>query len=421
MSGKKKIEMYLEIGNDNGNSEHDIVINGDLIQQPNCMSRVRTLPLLDEMNVNYVAKNIHNNLITSINSPSVRAGTYFIGNFALGSGQRIRNIEVGIDNSKINSDVVMVNTLSQIAGYSVKKALLQGEDLSNIEIFVNVDMTTALPVTQYSRSAAEIFTDKFMKDKHIVTVHVGNVNVIVHINFEFVRVLPESVPATFALQNMKLILKSEKDLTENEKKWNKRVTELFEEFNKTFNNPERFIDGNYFINKRILHVGIGEGTTEYPLTKDIVFDPNFIRGSDNGIGHAIDKAIPEFINEIGLREYSRQKYSEILMDKTHKYHNIAMDIIEGYIEEESEDILHNVKTEIQRANNEIDIVMVYGGGSILMRNYLEPKLEYICERADIKLFYVPEKYAVILESIGMYEFTKGLIFKKLKEKYLSAK
>lgn len=421
MSEKKKVEMFLEVGNDNGNSEHDIVIDGELIQQPNVMTRVRNLPLLDEINVQYVAKNIYDNLITTISSPSVRAGSYFVGKYALGSGGRIRNIEVGIDNSKVNSDVVIVNTLSQIAGHAVRKAFLQGEDLSNIELSVKVDMTTALPVTQYSKSTAELFIDKFMKDKHMVTVHVGNINIIVHIKFEFARVLPESVPATFALQNMKLVLKQDTELTEDEKKHNKKINDLFGDFNETFKNPEKFIDGNYFVNKRILHVGIGEGTTEYPLTKDIVFDPNFIKGSDNGIGHAIDKALPEFKNEYGLIDYSRQKYSEVLRDKSHKYHEVAMDIVEGYIEEESEEILHNVKTEIQRANNEVDIVMVYGGGSILMKDYLKSKLEFLCDRANIKLFYVPEKFAVTLEGLGMYEFTKGKIFKKLKEKYVMSK
>lgn len=418
MNDKKVIEMYLEVGSDNGNSEHDIIINGELIQQPNVMSKIRVLPLLDEVNPEYVSKNIHSNLITSINSPSVRPGTYYIGNYALGAGERIRNIAVGFDNSKLESDVIVVNTLSQIAGYAVKQAFLQGNDLKNIELQVKVDMTTALPVTQYSKKAADLFAEKFMKDKnkHNVTVHVGNINVNVYIVFEFVKVLPEAVPAVFALQHMKLITKPEDNISDVEKEHNERIKRLFADFNASFKSGET-IDGNYFVKKRILHVGIGEGTTEYPLTKDIVFDPNFITGSNNGIGHAIDKALPEFKKEQGLLNYSRQKYSEVLRDKTHKYYNTAMDIVEGYIEEESEEILHNIKTEIERANNEIDVVMVYGGGSILMKEYLKEKIEFVCERANIKLFYVPEEFAVILESLGMYEFTKGKIFKKLKEKY----
>ena len=44
--------------------------------------------------------------------------------------------------------------------------------------------------------------------------------------------------------------------------------EIFEEFNKLYTQN---ISGDYFNNKRVLHVVIGEGTTEYPITQDIEF------------------------------------------------------------------------------------------------------------------------------------------------------
>ena len=36
--------------------------------------------------------------------------------------------------------------------------------------------------------------------------------------------------------------------------------------------------------------------------------------------------------------------------------------------------------ELERANNEVDVIMVYGGGSILMREFLEPRLEEVARR-----------------------------------------
>jgi len=36
--------LYYKVGNDNGNSEQDIIIDGNIIQQPNIMARVRKLP-----------------------------------------------------------------------------------------------------------------------------------------------------------------------------------------------------------------------------------------------------------------------------------------------------------------------------------------------------------------------------------------
>lgn len=389
LEGNKDFTINLQVGNDNGNSEHDIIINGEQICQPNVCSKVRKLPLLDEVKPEYVANNIEDNLIVTIDSPECEPGIYFAGNYALKSGERIRNIEVGADNSKYTSDVVIVNTLAQIAGYGVREAFKADQELKS-DIKIKVDMTTALPISQYKKSTAELFSKRF-EGKHKVTVHVGTIRANVEIEFEFVKVLPEGVTAVHALQNIS--------------------GEIFEEFNKKY---QMNIDGEYLKGKKILHIAIGEGTTEYPVTNGIEFSPNFIKGSNNGIGHAIDKSLDEFKDEIGILSYSRQKYSEVLRDKNHKYYSIAADIIDQCIDEQAEEILHYAKNEIQRANNEVDIICVYGGGSIPMREQLEKKLDSICEKADIKLLYIPEKYAVTLESKGMYEFTIGKIFKVLK-------
>ena len=98
-----------------------------------------------------------------------------------------------------------------------------------------------------------------------------------------------------------------------------------------------------------------------------------------------------------------------------------MELIEPYIEEEAEEILHHIRTEIQKANNEIDVIWVYGGGSIFMRDYLEGKLKTLCDRAEIKLLYIPEEYAVTLEAEGLYNFTTNKIFESLKANYNKSK
>lgn len=388
-------EIILKVGNDNGNSEHDLIINGELITQPNVISKVRKLPNLDEVNKDYVIKHIASNLLVTCEDPS---GIYFIGDYALRSGEKVRNIEVGVDNNKIESDVVMVNTLAQISGYAAKEYFNLYNTLDEI-INVKVDMTTSLPISYYSQKKANEFAEKFLKKTHMVTVHVGTKNVRVQIEFTFVKVIPEGVTTTFALREAE--------------------DELFEEYN----NQENVIKINKdsFKKAKVLHMAIGEGTTEFPITNGIEFDPNFIKGTNNGIGHAIDKALEEFKGIKALPNFSRQDYSKVLRDEKHKYHILATDIVEQYIEEQAEEILHHGKTEIQRANNDVDFVCVYGGGSILMRKELEKKLQSFCERAEIKLLYIPSKYAVTLESKGLYNFTNGKIFNTLKNRYIENK
>ena len=387
-------EIILKVGNDNGNSEHDLIINGVSIAQPNVFAKVRKLPNLDEVNKEYVLENISDNLIVTCEDPS---GIYYIGNYALKSGQKVRNIEVGIDNNKIESDIVMVNTLSQIAGFGVREYYNKFNNFDDI-INIKVDMTTALPISYYSHKKSLEFADKFLNKSHIVTVHIGNSIARVKIDFEFVKVIPEGVTSIFAL----------KECDNN----------IFKEYNLKNNSK---LNNDYFKDARVLHAAIGEGTSEFPITKGIEFNPDFIKGTNNGIGHAIDKAIEEFKALKGLSKFSRQDYSRILIDNSHKFHDDAMEIVEQYIDEESEEILHHIKTEIQKANNEIDVVCVYGGGSIFMRNYLEANLKNFCDRAEIKLLYIPKEYAVTLEAKGLYNFTNSKIFGVLKSKYIQSK
>ena len=75
--------------------------------------------------------------------------------------------------------------------------------------------------------------------------------------------------------------------------------------------------------------------------------------------------------------------------------------------------------EIEKANNEIDIILVYGGGSILMRKYLQTNLEKVARQIRAKLLYIEEKDAVMLEANGLYNFVNSALFEKLKETTLA--
>lgn len=387
-------EFFIKVGNDNGNSEHDIIIEGNLICQPNVYAKVRKIPMLDELKEEAVIEKIEENLIVSIVSPSAETGNYMIGKCALKSGEKVRSIEVGVDNNKVDNNIVMVNTLSQIAGYACKKYFEEAktfDELKENSLKVNVDMATALPISQYNTKSANEFSERFMKGVHNVTVYIGAYQVRVEISFNFVKTIPEGVTAAWALKYAN--------------------DEIFEEYNSKPNVKQ--INASDFKKAKILHVAIGEGTTELPVTTGIEFDPNFINGINNGIGHAIDNSLGEFKTNLGLTNYSRQKFSEVLKDQSHKYHVIAEDIVEGYIEDESEEILHATKNEIQRANNEVDFICVYGGGSIPMRKNLEKLLQAYADRAMINLLYIPEKEAVTLEAKGLYEFATSKVFSLL--------
>lgn len=376
--------MFFKVANDAGNSEQDMVINGKYITNPSVFARVPHLPKLDEVSIDYVADNIHDELIVGI-----EGGLYYVGSYAMRSNAHCRSITAGVDNDKVSSDIVYVNTLAHIAGEAFAQTYANGKEVPKV-INVKVDMATAIPVSYYSSTKAEEFADKFMRKEHVVNLYVGPRELIVMITFVFVKAIPEGVTAAHAfLAN----------------------PELFSEPGKAAAPVETIK------NSRILHVAIGEVTTEFPVTKGISFKPDFIRGTNNGNGHAMARIMEDFKSRFGLMSLTRQDISHYIRDTNHKYHGDAMEMLMPALEDEAEDIFEMAKQVISEANNEIDVVAVYGGGSILMKEALKSRLQAYCERARIRLLYIEDpKTAVLLEAMGLDAFVNGTLFKKLKER-----
>lgn len=406
----KKFEIKLKVGADNGNSEQDIIINGTQLQQADVYGKVvGRLKNLEELDQEKFINELENNLVIGIGtSKYVNPGEYYIGNYTLRSGVTVRNTEVGADNNKTNSEVVYLNVIGQIAAYAVKKAYKGDKTITDIEI--NVDMTTALPIAQYNKKEAERFAEKFMDGEHRLTVKTPEKDYFVNIKFNFVKVIPEGVTTTFAIAG---------GAEEIFKTYNHKVKENLSKDTKDSLYLDE-LNTAYFAKtqRRILHISIGESTTEYPITDGLAFDPNFVQGSNNGNGHAIKKALPLF-NEEFRCNYSRQMYSDVVKNSAHKFHQDTVNYLIGALEDEAEEIYRKAVDELEKANNEVDVIMIYGGGSILMREFLEPRLEEVARRIRSKILYVDKEHAVTLESKGLYNFTNSALFKALKEKRLA--
>ena len=405
----KKFEIKLKVGADNGNSEQDIIINGTQLQQADVYGRVVGKLNLEDLDQEKFMNDLENNLVIGIvGSRYVNSGEFYVGNYTLRGRASVRNTEVGADNNKTNSEVVYLNVIGQIAAYAVKKAYKGDKTVNDVE--VTVDMTTALPTTQYDKREAERFAEKFMDGEHRLTVKTPEKDYFVNIKFNFVKVIPEGVTTTFAIAG---------GAEEIFKTYNKKVKE-----NLTKNTKDSLyleeLNTPYFAKqqRRILHISIGESTTEYPITDGLAFDPNFVQGSNNGNGHAIKKALPLFNNEFRCN-YSRQQFSDVVKNPNHKFNQDTINYLMGPLEDEAEEIYRNAVDELERANNEVDVIMIYGGGSILMREFLEPRLEEVARRIRSKILYIDKEHAVTLESKGLYNFTNSAIFKALKEKRLA--
>ncbi|CAG7644478.1 hypothetical protein PAESOLCIP111_04715 [Paenibacillus solanacearum] len=391
--------LHLFVGNDNGNSEHDIVIDGKLIRQPNVNCMVDKLPWSDEQAPESFIKHLQNQLIVTIDSPAVRPGMYYIGKFALDSGELVDAIQVGID-QKCDVDLPVVNTLAQIAAAGVQKSYEDDKRIPE-QLEVEIDMATALPVTQHSDESSLKFEQKFMEGLHHVTVHLGKQRVSVRMTFRFAKAIPEATPVAFALQK------------DAEGRW--REGDIFAEFVAAYGLPAQF-NGSYFKDKRILHTDIGDGSTEYPITEGNKFLRQFVHGSHHGAGHAIEEALDAFNKLIYLPDSPRQFFSDVIKNPQHKYHAKALRTLARPLEGQARHIAHNIRKQLTKARNEIDVICVYGGGSILMRSILYPMLKELCDEREIRLLYIPSQYAVTMNAEGLDHFVRGKIYETLKTK-----
>ncbi|WP_368502712.1 hypothetical protein AB3N04_01035 (plasmid) [Alkalihalophilus sp. As8PL] len=398
------IVMNINVANDNGNNEQAVKVNGVLYRQPNTYAMPEKPSFEDNSEPETLIPNLLNELEVDIQSDSIDfGGHYFIGRKAIKSKYTAHSMSVDSEN-KYESDLPIINTLGLLAGIAVQDTYKESNKLPK-EINLNVDMATALPVNQWSRETSSIFSKRFMDGLHTVIVYLGHHKVRVTVNFTYVKVIPEGTPVLFNLIE--------------DQEGNYRNDNIFDEFKREY---DLNVDGEYFQDKRIKHVDIGDGTCDTPLTIGYEYDRDFVNGISTGIGHSINKAIDLFKQEVSNMNISRQQFIDYVKEEGHPYHEKAVRLIKQSMRSEVKSIHDHIVDELKKASNEVDVICVYGGGSILMKDQLYKPLKKLCDRADVpaKLLWIPEQYAPLMNVEGLNIFLQT-VFPQLKEKELANK
>ncbi|GAB6453637.1 hypothetical protein CON36_35810 [Bacillus cereus] len=390
----------FKMGNDNGNANHDAVINNTFLTQPNVNRRIFNLKGYDNVSTTTALSEINDRIVATITSPSVSSGIYLIGHSALNSGKKPNEFMVGYE-KKSNSEIPMINTLGLVSAYAVKnhyeKTRRQPQNGDTIN--VSIEMTTALPIREYyeDKKYKEVFTEKYLTGPHTVMVHLGEVNVKVNIEFNKVYVTPEASSVYWFLDSVE----GNEDLS------NELFKELMEEYNL------ESVSGKKVSKSRILHVDIGSGTTEFPLTTPSP-DPAFITGKDLGIGHAIDAILSDFGNEINIPELTRLEFDQILRkERNPQFHTKAYNKIEPFLREQANDILEELNRQLRAARLDVDYILVYGGGSIPLKEFMYEEVKSLAESTGkAQVIYAPASLAVKMNALGLNAFVNHEVFQK---------
>lgn len=391
--------MHFIVANDNGNSEQKIIINGDYYRHPNVYQVYYNEPV-EEQPLETVMENLLDNMIVTIDSKAVSQtpGTYVIGKRALEVSNTVRNMN--IKRAKKHEEVIpVINTLSVLAAYATKKRYKEKKAIEHgEEIKVDVTMTTALPASIHNEYTKNEFASVFTENYHEVKVHFNNSHTIVKLNFNDVKVVAEGVPALF-------------NIIEDGKE-NYRDDDLFDEFKQTYNKES--LDGSYFVDKRLLHVDIGDGTTELTFTQGYKHDSGKSTGLDFGLGEALELALIPFQNE--MEKYNlkvkRQDLSMYLTNKDSGFHELAINCLKQNLEQLVSDIELAIKDRAAELKLEFDVIVVYGGASIILKDLLYPRLVEYFKPVNKEVLWIPAEYAIDMNVLGMQIFNDLTYSKK---------
>lgn len=375
---------------DIGNSELKMMINGELIKQQNVNKRIFGRVKSKEGSLQHSVTNLMNDIHVHVTSNAIeRDGKFYVGYRAAHSNGKPDALDIELGD-KHKRDLPVVNVLSVMASKAVQTVYNEGEELpKNIEI--PASLILAIPASEYEPSKARFLESRFKDNEHVVIVYVGEEKVTVQITFEVVKVTREGVPALYA------IFEGESDMFTD-------FCELYKLEN---------IDGQYFKDKKVLHADIGDGTTEYIYSNGLNPVPDACWGEKRGIGHAIEGAIKLLQEEYeGGVDINRQQFSELVTDSDDKKHDKAVEFLEETRYMQAQDIYNDIeKSYIYKTASKAEVLAVYGGGSIALKDDLYKKLLEFSRVNDIQLLWIPEKYATEMNVKGMEILSEKLLSK----------
>ena len=382
---------------DIGNSETEMIFDGVLCRQPSVVKSIPKKPNIPEEKVSRRIANLLDEMIVHISSNAVKKqGLYFVGERAASSGQNLMNMNILLGN-KHKNDIPVIMTLSMIAAREIQSYYQENKKLPEDNFLrTEIDFSTMIPASEYNKERASFLQDRFKGNTHTVIVNVGETLVTVSIKFNRVKVTQEGIPAHYALiQGKEDILDTFKE-TYSEDLTQKNV------------NPMDFKD------KKILMVNIGDGSTEYIYIKNMNPVSDACSGEQKGIGHATEQAIQILKEQMDSGfSINRQQFMKIYRNPDHNLHEVVKPTLTDAKMIQAEEIIESISEKVlTELSGECQYILVYGGGSIELKDVMFEDLLDFSNNNFVKLLWIPEQYAVDLDVTGLDILNEKVFFKQ---------
>ena len=392
----------MNVANDLGYGSVKAKVNDTKIHFPSVLALQREQDIAkpvefdsEKEKLSYLSDMINHMDITVSSSAVKTQGRFLLGTAAVKSSLPMRAFDVNDFTGKSDNDLSIILTLGMIAAQRVALAVENGEDLSE-QLNAEVNMTTALPVSEGKKNGiVDSYINKYVNSKHTVVFHNLKDPITVSLTFNKVYVALEGEVAQLYIQNSDIKLKGliKKDFAKN-------YPELATEIEVT----------DLVKIKNLLGIDIGEGTTALVVIKDgkanAVSSTSLPTGYGNALQDAIDVLQTQNMNfeaRSQLQDYLSQDVSPLAKRMQNKVRQTVFEQLAPFADK----IVEAASKTMRKAGANVEVLYVYGGGSIPMleqtelRQKLAQKMKDFSGGIDVPVIWIDKSYAQILNEKGL--------------------
>ncbi|PFX36777.1 hypothetical protein COL32_27820 [Bacillus pseudomycoides] len=397
------IHFYLKA--DVGNNKVKFKVDNEVEKVQSVYKRLFTPIAPSETNIEKCVANLLDELNVHITSSSIkRSGQFLVGERAMNFGKDVKSMDIS-EGGKYIDDLPMIHTISITAAKAIQKAYQDTKKLP-ATLNVEVDLITAIPASEWNPERSKFLQERFLNGTHIAIVDVAEEKVTVTIKFNDVKVTREGIPPLYLM--LKAIRENNLDM------FKQYVDFCKNELGYDDNKLNNLLTEEVFSRKKILHVDIGDGTTEYIYTVDVNPKSDACTGEKQGVGHAIKEAIRLLKGDKpGIGEITRQQFSEMLQNEEHNFHTEAKSFFYETRFVQAENILQDIKNKYrENTASEAQVIALYGGGSVGFEEDLYDELATFCKMNKLELLWIPEEYAIDMNIEGMDVLVNEVLVKR---------
>lgn len=398
---KKTINLTMAVANDNGNGFAKTYLryedgSEDVNITPSIFAPVSGqgyIPDLDQSNLEDFSKSME----VVIKSTAIKSTSeYLVGESAINSGNALKSYNVEANTGKAESDITVIVPFTKIAYAALTHSVVK---MKSIPSTINVNIThfiTCLPIREYSNAnKRELLRKRLTKGKHTVTVKSLKQDVKVIISFDpnNTSIYPEGIAAQIGL------------IYSSDNYPAYRNDDIY--------NQSPYADGReYYQSGNTLLIDIGDGTTDISIMdgthpqKGLGVNTSLSLGAGTAAAAASDQLSIDY-PQIG--HYNRSVFLEHALKDTKEGQTLRDKYLEPQINLLISSIEAEVAKEFKKMNNDINTIVVLGGGSNLFtaknKANFQAMLDSINPLADHQqIWWIDSKHNQFLNLDGLRVF-----------------